>query len=853
MEEVVGLVIGPFGDIVEKSKAAVANARDCELMLDAGQKLLKEGERALKCLEPLCQKHHEEYGFNFVNAVKENEEISKHLAELNDLLWEFDDYTETNNFDADKYAQLQAMSRKTAPRLRDIIMRMKLEPLASSINQDFLAQMSPPSSPLFQQAPLRPRPLKHTHSTRCTARSSEGSSRVASAYDEAVEEAVAQLGHVSLDRDSNSPQEPCERVRRVPAIEPEAVASVQPLRPCTAGRWELNVSRLQDYDQRSARYSYMTGGCESPVDPIISPLSRVDVKPSLSWHRMTASSSGGSDYDCDSNHCCSDSVYSSSSVRSQLSRPRVLAVRDQIPEEELPESEDKTLTSPPSSQYDVQPPPLYSPAKSFFDTPRRLSGESAASVGDGGLQQLIVVNNNRHSSATHRTSTNSVQQQQQLSPTCPTQPLQTQTALDTQAPIVSMAEFESGLIPVETEFADAKMQETAPFRDSTIGPKSSFAYHHGFCQGAKEVVRGAVGVKRTHRPAFNTLTRSVARCTSCLYQLDFEELELDLNKHAQGRLTKSGIDYRLRFLQKSHLPAKRVDDVQYGCVFCLQQGHTLDESDATVFFTTKALFSHLARHPRPLPKVEGITVVEGVKVPESLQDNYDVHFKYPPIAHIVHKNDVEIIGRPSGIAREQARRIYGQRMLYDRSLVLELAKGAKVTGIEWPAKYKGEWMFAWHDGVFAAVPSEIIKLNSPPTADIKLAGTSSVRAKTRWKFVTKDKEHGDWLRFDKNEVIGNISWAYPEHWCWSGTNARGKWGIFPRVFIDESTLEQGSADCSRHVGWLSMERKRASTVLSKLSVRKTSGRPPSMADSSSSRETTAPRWTDMDRNGSPTS
>lgn len=224
-----------------------------------------------------------------------------------------------------------------------------------------------------------------------------------------------------------------------------------------------------------------------------------------------------------------------------------------------------------------------------------------------------------------------------------------------------------------------------------------------------------------------------------------------------GNFTKNNVGYRLRFLQKSHLPAKRVDDVLYGCVFCVHQGHTLDESDATVFFTTKALFSHLARHTRPLPDVPGICVVDQAEVPDHLRNDYDLHFTHPPTAHPAQENGSEVAGHPTGVAKEQARRIYGQRLLYDRTAALELAQGARVTGIKWPPKYNGEWIFAWHDGVFASVPTDVIRLDLPPAADIKLGGTSHIRAKSKWKFAPKDKEKGDWLKFDKNETITNIS------------------------------------------------------------------------------------------------
>lgn len=223
-----------------------------------------------------------------------------------------------------------------------------------------------------------------------------------------------------------------------------------------------------------------------------------------------------------------------------------------------------------------------------------------------------------------------------------------------------------------------------------------------------------------------------------------------------GTYNQGGVSYRIRFLQKSHIGAKRVDDVQYGCVFCVQQGHTLDESDATVFFSPKALMEHIARHPRPLPEVPGIKVVDGPEVPSELSNDFDIQVKKPPMANPVDECRSEIMHLPAGTARDHARRLYGQRLLFDRTPALELAAGARITGLTWPAKYKGEWAFGWHDGHHASIPTDLIRLDPPSKQYSKLEGPSMIRARARWRFSpTKDK-NSIWLKFDKNDVITNI-------------------------------------------------------------------------------------------------
>lgn len=73
MDLVDDLVLTPFKEIVDKAATAVENAGDENAdMLKASQTLLKEGQRALKRIEPLCKKQFEEYGTNFTDTLKEN-------------------------------------------------------------------------------------------------------------------------------------------------------------------------------------------------------------------------------------------------------------------------------------------------------------------------------------------------------------------------------------------------------------------------------------------------------------------------------------------------------------------------------------------------------------------------------------------------------------------------------------------------------------------------------------------------------------------------------------------------------------------------------------------------------------
>lgn len=73
------LVLAPFREIAEKAKAAVENAENAgdqvpPLMRKAAEGLAKEGDRALTRIEPLCTRNYEQYGSNFVDAIKEHGE-----------------------------------------------------------------------------------------------------------------------------------------------------------------------------------------------------------------------------------------------------------------------------------------------------------------------------------------------------------------------------------------------------------------------------------------------------------------------------------------------------------------------------------------------------------------------------------------------------------------------------------------------------------------------------------------------------------------------------------------------------------------------------------------------------------
>lgn len=82
-EAVEDLVLAPFREIVAQGTAALSNADEAggrggekeSKLRAAAQGLMREGERALRRLEPLCWRRGEEFGGAFVDALKDDGEL----------------------------------------------------------------------------------------------------------------------------------------------------------------------------------------------------------------------------------------------------------------------------------------------------------------------------------------------------------------------------------------------------------------------------------------------------------------------------------------------------------------------------------------------------------------------------------------------------------------------------------------------------------------------------------------------------------------------------------------------------------------------------------------------------------
>ncbi|KAM0504563.1 hypothetical protein ACHAPB_003915 [Verticillium nonalfalfae] len=848
MDLVAGLVATPFREIVVKAATAVENAGDDKDMLTEGQRLGRGADRILKAIEPLCDRMLADHGAAFIDALKENNDIAGYRSRLDLLLWDFDDVITAADYDRSKFIELQALCKEAGLAIREILMRMRLEPAA----KDPPEPVSPASTYTAQMPGRQPSLPTPT----------------------AVEEPQPILAPVPAplpdELSAPAPSTPEPKVEE-PGVPPPPPPAANPwaLRmppPIATGAAE-ELSPVVVVERRRP-----VSAIDSPVEhmsPVASPAvvendrdrrssfhtpRRLDIgvdhmmQESTDRRHLTVSPDLVAAPTAENSTCATE--------RSSFSG-RARSFTGTIPEETAVEDAE----APPFVGATILPSHVYhryshtSNHSSDHSHPSRQRSQESlhSSVFDGRRDDTTSP-----AMMDHRASITSMQAPEESLSRAPTIPANFPPGIhDGIEAVPTNQSGYSELIPVDAATTEVGVVSSPPRReqDCSIGLSSSFYLYKGFCEGAKDVMRGGIGIKKTKKPGFAGM-HIIARCSHCFYETDFQHVEQDVKNKDKQHGTKEhlaeeanyhsqGIGYRIRFLQKSHIATKRADETLYGCVFCIEAQATTEPSDATVFFTQRALFEHLARHARPLPHVKGLAVVDGGEVPFNLRNNYDLHFKMPPSRSPLAGQEDEIATQATGRARTTVKRMYGMRMLGDRTPAFELAEGARVVGIEFPAKYEGEWAMGWHDGEYKSVPVDVLRLEVPGRGQVRMGAASGVEAVAKWRFAPKGKD-ADWLRFDKGEVITNItckccrcvfslptalperasllmylSGSSEEHWCWSGKNNKGQWGLFPQIFVDSNTVRELGQ--SERAG----DRRGSAGMLARLAIRKGSLRPSS--------------------------
>ncbi|KAH8681258.1 hypothetical protein BX600DRAFT_16720 [Xylariales sp. PMI_506] len=903
------LVVAPFREIVEKANVAIENARNADdeaaaPMLKAAQSLAKEGERALKRIEPLCSDYYQEYGVNFIDAVKEHDELAQFRSELDDFLWDFDDYIEFDGFEPDKFDDLQKLSRKTAPKVLDILKRMKLVPAPTvvaalnsitkppELSTEASILINPPSSEdktldevekkldealvMGSQAgpDLGIDGTDPNASSRPTSESigSSSNGRTSSRQSEVRLGPTKPLPRPPSTNpwDVGKPLPPAspslyssdgfsmERRSPVPPGDSPTLPVVFPARP---ERTLSNGSRAHETGSnwdRQSHGSQMPSQPNSPIDKalstttdtsgwqnrsptlIVEPLARLrgdSLTKSFSPEKMRPMymSFGGPDPPRYSGHSYNSMPISNGSpinISPTLGNPSYPIPEDRVIDSHSHSGGGTGIVNFPPRQASLNtshPQPLRPVSQESFNSSIfdcvPADGASSSVASTQRTSSVMSAGPSSPYSTVSQLPLYSAQPPPPLPPgypNSPRSPIQPslgannnfstttvgtvtpasatfvgpgqsdmsilQPVAGSDAPQLVQRVDDPGIIPVATELPE-NLPMPSRKQDCTIGPMASFHQMKGFCKGAEDVMRGELGFKKVKRPqGFSTTV--VAKCTHCMFELDFKVVEQDLKNDASGNFVSNNIRFRLRFLQKSHLSIRHVEDQLYACIFCTEQRKTLDESDATVFFSQKQLFAHIARHPRPLPDVLGLNIIDSVEIPESKQhmkDNFDLHFTHPPIQSIMSGIAREVGRLPTAVATDTRKSANGiLRVPPDRAAALQYAVGARIVGIEFPPKYEGKWALGWHDGIRGAFELDSVHLDAPPRNETRMQGTSNIQAVARWKWSQKGE--GNWLKFDKGDVIKNISWTYSDHWCWSGTSSKG-WGIFPQTHVDQDSVK----------------------------------------------------------------
>ncbi|KAJ4288767.1 hypothetical protein N0V88_007303 [Collariella sp. IMI 366227] len=109
------LLIRPFKDVLAVGTVAAANATHAlqdgpgsagraDRMARAAHAVIREGERALEKMQLVWNDQVGEYGDRFIELMVQQASIEKRRLQLEELLWDFDDFTHPDDFDQSRGA-----------------------------------------------------------------------------------------------------------------------------------------------------------------------------------------------------------------------------------------------------------------------------------------------------------------------------------------------------------------------------------------------------------------------------------------------------------------------------------------------------------------------------------------------------------------------------------------------------------------------------------------------------------------------------------------------------------------------------------------------------------------------------
>jgi hypothetical protein len=894
------LILSPFHEVVSRGKEAVASAEgaageDAELsrlMAKAGTAVVKEGERALKRLQPLWDSQVGLYGDAFKEKMSQDAAVEEKRLRLEHLLYDFEDYAEPDTFEPDRFTQLQAATKSLAIDLIDVIKKLRLDSLTTPPYSPPSPSKFPPLPPLPPLAlrttpprtvngPRPPRPptppgrigrrkgappLPATSFPDRAGQSSTPapqpgpSEAAAPAHSQASSAfSVGSLPPPAYTPDGEAPPIP-QITHHGTAERPGGGASAQ--NPALSRQSSLSTTHsssrpdIPDFPVPQPQTGTRTTAWVSDQAGPPNPRYHAHRSPSRSESHPLQAHQNPQQTAIPEGHAVAaganiprapraghSSIHSDTALTPILSELSRFAA-DSPPGGSGPNSPEtwrSATLSHATSMSSIQTGPAYVKPGSVSASARTLAtpADNAQQQPKTSLSPISLPPAALDHPEAHGRLLAPEPEVAQTAPppASASEDWATRTVLSDRASTAHFSSFSSSSQPPQ-----AREPGTA------IDQRSSLYLLKGFCPGAQQFRSSGHqdGVRRVagHVAGQSTAT---ARCESCSYGHAWSELDLDV-RDRMPRATfprEGGLLFRIRLLYKSHLGAPRPSEAFYGCLFCAQAGRVVREGDATVFRGADELLRHVASHPQPLPEVPGLTVLYGKEVlaTDPRVNDFDVWLTEPPQHVGVPPEEEAAVARlPVATAVRGHVQRYGDKKLpkpdgKGSDSLLQFFEGSRVIGVEFPGKYAGKWCTGWHDGRWGYFPAKSIELERPAPGRLDALpllhgiGGSGMAVTAKWKWDPGAAAKDGWLGFDKGDRLTNVGWpadAGQEAWCWSGSTAKGKFGVFPRSHIDESSLRDdanpqapgdGGAktkrkDGARHGGKLFGVRRRQSTTSS---------------------------------------
>ncbi|KAJ4416755.1 hypothetical protein N0V82_006566 [Gnomoniopsis sp. IMI 355080] len=421
------------------------------------------------------------------------EEIARYIGDLNDLLYDFEDFIDADNFDAEKFLELQACSRKAAPGISHRIARLKLLPGADEN----------PTSPSSTARPFDPTTM---------VRQPSG-------------EVSLQHGQSLSDPDDTNRERQAEDSMPWPTgrdfeaweIESPVLGYLQPVQeevssPRPRPSLESWSQRSQDIEQglqliaqrrEHSSYSDSAIGSEANSEDTYSPSITGQSKASLppvppkSPYRMITPLTQGPTFE-----------QTASFIRSHYGRGSISPISPRHNRDSLASFVIISLQSSASDHRSCEWDSYFSGVIPISTTHRRSQDSSESQFQELDQGRSKSPHTNASAITTHVTE-----------------------ALETlEHPAPGM--IPDGLILVE-EIANQPVCPVATLEmqlgGCAMSLHSSYYQFGGFCTGAIEIIRGGLGIKHIKKQGLAVGNIEVAKCKACAYELEWKAVEQDLN------------------------------------------------------------------------------------------------------------------------------------------------------------------------------------------------------------------------------------------------------------------------------------------------------------------------------------